>query len=993
MRILCLLTLCSFLFTCQSPNQQNNYFQDFDSDNSEQFATDLEKEDEKSLAPQLMISTNGKSSPLGISKLLVNTKIVGSVAITTMDITFYNDYDRVLSGDLYFPLNEGQTISRFALEVDGKMRDAVPVEKEKGRVAYESTVRRKVDPGLAEITKGNNFKTRIYPIPSKSTKRLIIAYEQKLIHSGNKSYYRLPLYFNQQISDFQWDLNVVNDEKPKLEIGNLQNFKFENWEGQYSANFKQKDFTANEEFVVLIPKTERKALAESVENGKYFHLHIPMYPKSVARKISRESLTIVWDVSHSGSKRDSKTELEFLRQYLQSLNFKNLRLLCFANTILVDQSFSSAEKLMEEISKQSFDGASDFSSLPWDSFESEEVLIFSDFISTFSNLTIPTPNKPCYVFNSASGSDYSLQEFVSRKSGAKRIDLTKATVKKALSAMKSEKLQLMSIEVLEGHAEQLLPEGGAAIDQNFSVSGFSHSDVLKVKLNLGFGTTTLVEKIVEIDLINAYKGLEVAEKLWAQLKLDELNLDYSKNEEEIIALGEKFGLVSKNTSLIVLDNISDYVLHEITPPEALQEEYKRLLNQKEKVAATSAISHKESVLNLWQAKIAWWEKSFEIKKIKKPSPANLRSRISPQNNLSGTYDTIQFYDMDANGSDDLEEVQIEYAFSASNTPQNSLEEEPSYIGSASKILNQKGNSVESKIKKWEPDNAEFKSLLEKAPHESYAYYLELKGSNKMNAVFYSDAARVFMKNNMKNTALRVLSNLSELQYDDHEMLKVWANTLMNWKDFDAAVSVYNEILTLRGEEPQSYRDLGLALHKSGKSQEAIEMLYKVVETNWDGRFPEIETLVLGEINAIIQQSKSKLNTDFIDPKFLKNLPVDIRVVIDWDADNLDIDLWVTDPNGEKCLYSRPLTKIGGKLSRDFTGGYGPEEFLLKKAIKGKYIVEVNYFGSSRQRIAGPPNIKGRLISNYGRANESEKVISFRLKEAKQNLFIGEMIID
>jgi len=217
-----------------------------------------------------------------------------------------------------------------------------------------------------------------------------------------------------------------------------------------------------------------------------------------------------------------------------------------------------------------------------------------------------------------------------------------------------------------------------------------------------------------------------------------------------------------------------------------------------------------------------------------------------------------------------------------------------------------------------------------------------------------------------------------------------ANTLLEWESIDLAVLVFQEILAQREEEPQSYRDLGLALHLQGKDQEAIKMLYQVIEKDWNGRFPEIENIVLGEINAIIANSKSSLNTSFMDEKLKDQLPTDVRIVIDWDADNVDIDLWVTDPRGEKCFYSHPETKIGGVMSKDFTRGYGPEEFLIRKAIKGKYKVEVNYYGSSQQRIVGPPTISAKLITNYGQSNQKEETIILRLKKNKEVIYIGDL---
>ena len=72
--------------------------------------------------------------------------------------------------------------------------------------------------------------------------------------------------------------------------------------------------------------------------------------------------------------------------------------------------------------------------------------------------------------------------------------------------------------------------------------------------------------------------------------------------------------------------------------------------------------------------------------------------------------------------------------------------------------------------------------------------------------------------------------------------------------------------------------------------------------------------------------------------------------MNWNMNNTDIDLWITDPNGEKCYYSNPATAIGGKISNDFTEGFGPEQFLLKKGIKGKYKIEIDYFNDAQTKF-------------------------------------------
>ena len=56
---------------------------------------------------------------------------------------FYNPTNAVLEGALDFPLGDGASVSRFALDINGKLREAVVVDKELGRIAFEAVVRRK----------------------------------------------------------------------------------------------------------------------------------------------------------------------------------------------------------------------------------------------------------------------------------------------------------------------------------------------------------------------------------------------------------------------------------------------------------------------------------------------------------------------------------------------------------------------------------------------------------------------------------------------------------------------------------------------------------------------------------------------------------------------------------------------------------------------------------------------------------------------------------
>ena len=187
-------------------------------------------------------------------------------------------------------------------------------------------------------------------------------------------------------------------------------------------------------------------------------------------------------------------------------------------------------------------------------------------------------------------------------------------------------------------------------------------------------------------------------------------------------------------------------------------------------------------------------------------------------------------------------------------------------------------------------------------------------------------------------------------------------------------------------------DLALALAADKQHQRAVDLLRQVVEGKWNGRFPEIELIALNEMNAIIVTCGKELEAGNLDKRLLKNLPVDVRVILTWDADNTDMDLWVTDPNGEKCFYSHRNTKIGGHMSPDYTGGYGPEEFLLKRAQPGKYLVHVNYYGNRQQVIAGATTVQLEMTTDFGKPIAKTESVTLRLQGSKEVIKVGEFVI-
>lgn len=280
--------------------------------------------------------------------------------------------------------------------------------------------------------------------------------------------------------------------------------------------------------------------------------------------------------------------------------------------------------------------------------------------------------------------------------------------------------------------------------------------------------------------------------------------------------------------------------------------------------------------------------------------------------------------------------------------------------------------------------------MREAPDDRrYAVYLDERPGHLNSTAFFLDAADIFFEKGQHEPALRVLSNLAEMDMESRQILRVLAYRLLRAGQVKLALPLLRRVRDLAPEEPQTWRDLGLALEADGQHQAALETLWTVAARAWDGRFPDVDITALHELNALIARHPG-LDTRAVDPRLLRSLPVDLRAVLAWDADNTDIDLWVVDPNGEKTYYGHPLSYQGGRLSRDFTGGYGPETYLLKDAKPGRYEIRAHFYEQRQQVLLPYTTLMLRLTTGFGTPGQKDEDIVLRLTGRDDQVLVGSI---
>lgn len=1099
--------------------------------------------------PAVLIKNDtGTSVPLRMSELKVEVKVIGNLATTVMEMNFHNDLDRVLEGQLYFPLGEGQTVSRFAMDIEGKLREGVVVDKKQGRIAFENTIRRQIDPGLLEWTAGNNFKSRVYPIPAKGDKRILIAYEQELKYAEDGPQYLLPLKFEEPLDLFSLKIEVFDQpEMPDLHGNQLEGLNFEKFERTFTAKLEKKNYLANQQLAFRLPKPSRYTeifIENEAKEGDYFFLRLNPEITEKAKEMPKK-ICLLWDVSNSSGGRDLEKELALLDGYFAKVKEAEVRMLTFSASIH-DRNLSQVSNgewpaLRSAIEGLKYDGGTQFGCLDLRKIDADEFLLFSDGISNFGDSHLIPSDKPVYTINYQATAEHTKLTQIAEETGGRYLNLNELKPQEALNALSLLPFRFINAEYNPGAISATYPATSRPITGDFSLAGRLKTSTATITLNFGIGTEVLDKQVIVLDKRKQETKSGLVRRIWAQKKLAELERNADENKESIIELGKAYSLVTRHTSLIVLDRLEDYIQYKIVPPKEMQAAYFEAIENQWSRETNTKKKKVDQVAHQFEERVKWWETSFQWPKPKpapnradntrtsdslsvisggvaaqygnetggvidfedeEEEPAMEMERIQQEVNRNEervddseswgddfgaddwggdddwdgeaeeNVETIELEetvsemrvmetveqpeaDVDAfesvtiqmNGaaSSSLEEVATEGApppptltltpnadgdtdnFTLQNIAEtqnlafsdgfddeddwgDDFEEEFSprmdsanannLVFTSNRSRNGNSNRVAARdmmgkgdiqLYDWDPDEPYLTTLKSTPSSHLYATYLSLKPEYGASPAFYLDCSDYFRKQGKKKESLRILSNIAEMELDNYQLLRILGHRLQQLEETDLAVLTFREVLNMREEEPQSYRDLAIALADQGEAQEAVDLLYEMVEGDWNDRFPDIEVIAVQEINQIHHQAKRKPSLAKVDPRLRKHLPVNVRVAINWSADNCDMDLWVTDPTGEKCFYSNKRTKIGGLMSNDFTGGYGPEEFLLRKAMPGTYKVQVNYFGSRQQNLAGATTVQVSLFTDYGTSKEKRRDVTLRLKDTKETIDIGEFI--
>jgi len=900
--------------------------------------------------------------PMELREMEVRARMVGLHVEVLTTMSFYNPNQRLLEGELQFPLPDGAVVTGYALDVNGQMVDAAVVKKEKARVAFETEVRAGVDPGLVEHLAGNVYRTRIYPLPPLGTRKIQLKYIAELSADNNGDACFLPMPIGETVGRLAIRVEV-SQGAVQPQIGGFGNLRFHVFQDRWMAETELRNARPGEDLWVALPKLPAAVAAlERAADGEVWFAVSDLYAAAAPPTERPRIIGIAWDASGSRHGDHLQKEIAALKKLGGEFS-----VLVFRDRPEEIRPLADPETLKDI----PYDGGTDLAAAA-DAIRRSDIdrwLLFTDGLDTLSDRLPDFGGKNVTAVVSQTVAHRELL----RQVCVNVVDLQRLDG----SAILQPVARLVRVH---GTGISDVQGIGAAAEGRVSIHGKLIADAAEVRLEYSDGHQSPPIKLHRKD---ASDGALLA-SVWAAKRVNQLAVRADANEDELLALGRRFGIVSPVTSLIVLETLDQYVRHDIEPPASLPDLRRQWQERKSALAKSQhqkRASKLDRLLALWNERMAWWERSYVVPadfKYKGSSTSARAAGISGFGRRLGAWA----------GGATAPSAESARMMERLDRVADAAAAPHSERGAAAKPQPSPPPGATITVKLWDPATPYLTALKAAAKPDRYKVYLRQREQYLASPSFFLDCAEFFLREGDPLVGVRVLTNLAEMKLQEASLLRVLAWRLQLAGDLDRAIVILRKVQKLRPEEPQSYRDLALALAERGHTAEAMELLLKVVMGEWQ-RFEEIELIALEELNALIARTGSSPPPS-LDPRLVKNLDVDVRIVMSWDADATDVDLHVIEPTGEEAAYHHHRTTIGGLVSRDFTEGYGPEEYMLRRAMPGPYKIFAHYYGSRQQTVIGPCTITATVFTDFGRPTEKKQQLTLRLDKPLARADIGEI---
>ncbi|MBL9025571.1 MAG: AgmX/PglI C-terminal domain-containing protein [Myxococcales bacterium] len=535
----------------------------------------------------------GRSEVVGGVKLArheVRVDIREGVATTTVEEVFDNETDRVLEGRFVFAVPPAASVSRLALWVGDDLVEGEMVERKRAASIFQGIVDDTVrprDPALLEWSQGSELSLRVFPLPARGSRRVLLSYEEPIAELAGAARYVYPLSAGEDraTSLGQLVITVHLDGDDVLDVATPSHTAaIANERGGTTVSFAGDRVTPDRDFVVTWQRPRREDAVAAVDASSgttALRAAVALPPGTTEPPTSRgSSRVIVLDASRSQSSATLAAEVALARSTVAAMEpgERFAVLACdSACSAYPEDGLASVSPEMEEalgawLLRLTPHGSSDLagaiaagaSRLP--PTDGAQLVVVGDGVASSGEL------EPSAIVERARrsvaaadvrfvGIGRNVDELVLRAvadglSGTyERLDPGTARgrdVEQVVLALAQPVIRNVQIEAPNGFTVAAAAPRALRLGDELRLAGtgsVSTGEVLRVRGQLG---SSPFETRLTVTARPATSGATA--RAFARARIDALTLARGDNNDEIVNLSRRHFVMSRKTSLLVLEN-------------------------------------------------------------------------------------------------------------------------------------------------------------------------------------------------------------------------------------------------------------------------------------------------------------------------------------------------------------------------------------------------------------------------------------------------------
>ena len=527
--------------------------------------------------------------PLALQRVDARVSIVGDLAVTELEETFFNPAADTVEGIYTLTVPRGAVLQRFAVDRRGTLVDGIVRERTVAARDYQAQVYAGSthDPALLEWDAPGRYHARLYPITPGMTRKVLVTYTQWLTPrpDGGRSW-RLPLAsLGSRVGELRVDVDVARANATEIRASDGAR------RDETHVTLTRSDVIPTSDFVLdLRGSPPREASAVRVPPGdrsvpnqdRFGFVRVAVQAPVVDARAARdEGLDLVVVVDHSAATDAASLQLgqSFAEALARSLSARD-RLLVLAGDVgtravgqqaprLEPVTPAKRQELLDALARDPRGGATDLGAMidaaqgALDPQRNNAIVYIGDGNATVGESDLPalrarlarmSPHPRLYAVAVGEAPRLELLAGIAEPSGfAARIARRADVARTALDVVEHASRPLVRgfRADLGPNVERVYPTGPVDVPSGeplVLVGRYMHEPPATVTVRASWrGGETVRTVALSTMVLSDHNDLRYR---WATARLDHL-LATGESRAVVVELGTRFGLITPYTSLYV----------------------------------------------------------------------------------------------------------------------------------------------------------------------------------------------------------------------------------------------------------------------------------------------------------------------------------------------------------------------------------------------------------------------------------------------------------